>query len=97
MRSETRRTIVLSCTQKRRHLQEKRIDDNWNVDVNRSVSDPWKRIHEVHSISKKKKTKGYVWSGERLTKNQATCRPDNLWPEVWLSMSKAVREGEKHQ
>ena len=24
----------------------------------------------------------YIWSGERLTKRQATSRPDHLWPEL---------------
>ena len=30
---------------------------------------------------------GYMWSGEILSKRQATSRPDQLWPEFW-------REGE---
>ena len=33
-------------------LQERRIDDYWNVDANRSLSDSWKRIHKVHSIER---------------------------------------------
>ena len=34
-------------------LQEKRVDDNWNVDTNRSLSDFFERIHEVHIVEKK--------------------------------------------
>ena len=30
---------------------------------------------------------GYMWSGERLTKRQATSRPDHLWPELWRGMA----------
>ena len=30
-------------------LQEGRIDDHWNVDVDRNLSDSWDRIHEVHT------------------------------------------------
>ena len=26
--------------------------------------------------------------GERLTKRQATSRPDHLWPELWIGMWK---------
>ena len=35
---------------------------------------------------------GYTWSRERLTENQASSRPDCLWPEIWSSMSKAARQ-----
>ena len=41
-------------------LQEEPIDDCWNVDSNRCLSDSW------------------------------TSRPENLWPEVWSTMGKAV-------
>ena len=33
--------------------------------------------------------------GGRLTKVQATCRPDYLWSEVWLSMSKSSQQKER--
>ena len=33
----------------------------------------------------------YIWSGERLTKRQATSRPDHLWPELWKSMGKHTK------
>ena len=35
---------------------------------------------------------GYMWSGERLRKVQATTRPDDLWPEIWSNMSKAAQK-----
>ena len=40
---------------------------------------------------------GYMWSGERLTKRQATSRPDHLWPKLWRGMSKNARLREKHK
>ena len=36
-----------------------------------------------------------MWSAERLTKIQATTRPDFLWPEIWIGISKAVKKQEK--
>ena len=47
-------------------LQEKRIDDYWNVDANRSLSDSWKGFTKF-TLIKEKPPKGYMWSGERLT------------------------------
>ena len=40
---------------------------------------------------------GYVWSGGRLTKGQATSRLDHLWPEFWRGMSKNAKLREKHK
>ena len=34
-----------------------------------------------------------VW--ERLTKIQATSRPENVWPEVWTKFGKAAQKREK--
>ena len=36
-----------------------------------------------------------MWSGERLTKRQATSRPDHLWPEILQDMPKNSRQQEK--
>ena len=54
------------------------------------------RIHEVHIIIWKTST-GYMWSRRRLTKTQATTRPDNLWPDVWSTMGNAAKKKDKHQ
>ena len=40
-------------------LQEKRIDDYWNVDSNRSLSDSWKGFTKF-TLLKEKPPKGYV-------------------------------------
>ena len=37
---------------------------------------------------------GYMWSGERLTKRQATSRPDHLWPQLWTKLAE-LREKQK--
>ena len=35
-----------------------------------------------------------MWSGARLTKPQATSRPDHLWPELWTKLGRCKAEGE---
>ena len=40
------------------------------------------RFHTIYFIGKKPPDRD-MWSGERLTKRQATSRPDHLWPEIW--------------
>ena len=43
-------------------LQEKRVDDHWNVDANRSLSDSWKGFTKF-TLLKEKSPKVYMWSG----------------------------------
>ena len=38
-----------------------------------------------------------LWSGERLTKRQATSRQDHLWPELWRGMARNAKLREKHK
>ena len=78
-----------------RHAR-KRVDDKRNVDLDRSLSDSWKEFTKF-TLLKEKTPKGYMWSGERLTKIQATTRPENLWPEVWSKMGKAAQKKEKQE
>ena len=59
--------------------QEKRIDDHWNVDSNKHLSDSW-RGFTMFTFLKVKPPKGYMWSGVRLTKIQTTARENHLWP-----------------
>ena len=54
-------------------MQESRIDDYWNIDGSRDCEKP---------------PDGYTWSGEGLTKRQATSRPDHSWPELWRGIGK---------
>ena len=52
-------------------MQEKRIDDYWNVDPNRTLSDSWKGFTKFTFV-KEKLPKGYAWSGRRLTTNSSS-------------------------
>ena len=48
-------------------LQEKRIDDYWNVDSSKHLSDSLRGFTKF-TLLKEKPPKGYVWSEGRLTK-----------------------------
>ena len=61
--------------------QERRIDDYWNVDSSRHLSNSWKE----------KPPTGYMWSRRKLAKIQRTTRPDHVWPEVWTKIGKAAQ------
>ena len=67
--------------------QEKRIDDYWNIDGSRNLSDPWTGFTQF-TLLDDKAPDGHTWSGGRLTRKQLTSRPDHLWPELWKSMGK---------
>ena len=49
-------------------LQEKRIDDYWNVDSNRHLSHTWRGFTKF-TLLKEKPPKGYMWSGKETDKN----------------------------
>ena len=76
--------------------QEKRIDDYWNIDENRSLSDSWTGFTKF-TLLKETPPKGYLWSGGRLTKIQTTTRPDHFWPEAWTRIGKAAERKEKQE
>ena len=77
-------------------LQEKRINDYFDVDVDRTLSDTWKGFTKF-TFMKEKLPPGYKWSRRRLTKIQATTRSDYLWPEIWIGMSKAAKKKDKQE
>ena len=76
--------------------QERRIDDNWNIDGSRDLSDPWTGFTQF-ALLEEKPPNGYMWSGERLTRKQVTSRPDHLWPELWEKMGKNAKLKEKQK
>ena len=74
-------------------MQERRIDDYWKIDGSRDLSDSWTGFTEFTQLEEKPPN-GYLWSGRRLTKRQATSRPDHLWPELWTKWKKCQAERE---
>ena len=77
-------------------MQEKRFKEYWNVDGDRTLSDSWTRFTKF-TLLNEELLPGYVWSGERLTKIQATTRLVSLRPEIWFGMSKAPEKHEKQE
>ena len=53
--------------------QEKRIDDYWNIDGSRDLSDPWTCFTQF-TLLEEKPPDGYMWSGWRLTRKQLTSK-----------------------
>ena len=49
--------------------QEKRIDEYWNIDGCRDLSDPWTGVTQF-TLLEEKAPDGYMWSGWRLTRKQ---------------------------
>ena len=76
--------------------QERRIDDYWNIDGSRDLSDSWTSFTQF-TLLEEKPPDGYMWSGRRLTKRQATFRPDHLWPELWRGLARNALLREKHK
>ena len=76
--------------------QEKRIDDYWNIDGSRDLSDPWTGFTQF-TLLQEKPPDGYMWSGVRLTRKQRASRPDPLWPELWKSRGKHAKLKEKQK
>ena len=76
--------------------QEKRIDDYWNVDGSRDLSDPWTGFAQFTPVEEKAPD-GYTCPGRRLTRKQHTSRPDHLWSEIWKTMGENAKLKEKHK
>ena len=77
-------------------MQESRIDGYWNIDGSRDLSDSW-TVFTQFTLLNEKPPKGFLWSGDRLTRKQLTSGPDHLWPELWRGLSKNAKLREKHK
>ena len=77
-------------------MQESRIDDYWNIDGSRDLSDSWTSFTQF-TVLDEKLPDGNMWSGERLTKRQATSRPDHLWPELWIKLERNAKLKERQK
>ena len=76
--------------------QEKRIDDYWNIDESRDLSDSWTGFTQF-TLLEEKLPDGYMWSGERLSRKQLTSRPDHLWPELWTKLGRNAKLKERQK
>ena len=75
---------------------EKHIEDYWNVDGERELSDAWTGFTRF-VLLKERPPEGYNWCGERLTIKQTTSRPDGIWPDMWKHMSDESKKTAKQR
>ena len=72
------------------------VDDYWNVDGERELSDAWTGFTRFILLNERPPD-GNVWSGERLTRKQTTSRLDDVWPDLWKHMSDAAKKKAKQK
>ena len=72
--------------------QEKRIDDYWNIDGSRDLSDPWTGFTQF-TLLEEKPPDGYMWSGREINEKQLTSRPDHLMARA-LEINGKARQAE---
>ena len=75
---------------------EKHIKDYWNMDGEKESSGVWTGFTRFILLNEGPPD-GYTWSGERLTRKQTTCRPNNVWPDMWTHMSDAAKKKAKRR
>ena len=72
------------------------IEDYWNVDGEKELSDAWTRFTRLILLNERP-LQGYTWSGERLTRKQNTSRLGDIWPDMWTKMSDAAKKKAKQK
>ena len=77
-------------------LLEKHIEDYWNVDEDRELSDAWTGFTRFILLNERP-PEGCTWSGWRLTRKQKTSRLDDVWPDLWKHMSDAANSKAKRK
>ena len=70
-------------------MSEKNIEDYWNVDGDRELSDTWTCFTRFTVLSEKPPD-GYTWSSWRLTRNKRPQGPTNYGPEMWKHVSACI-------
>ena len=83
-------THIIGC------ILRENIDDHWNVDGEKELSDAWTGFTRFILLSERPPY-GNTWSEERLTMKQTTSRPDNVWPDMWKRMSDAAKRKAKQK
>ena len=75
-------------------MHEKRNDDYWNVDSNRSLSDSWKGFTKF-TLLKEKSPKGYMRSG-RECPDVWIRLPRHKWTKTWANIEDYVALPERN-
>ena len=76
--------------------QERRIDDYWNVDGSRDLSDSWTGFTQFILLGEKPPD-GKMWSRRRPPRKQLTSRPEHLWPEFWTKLGRNAQLKERQK
>ena len=76
-------------------LQEKRIDDNWNVDSNRHLSESCRGFTKCTPLKEETSKRIYVVRGE-MDINSIDYQIKS-WTEVWTKIGKAAQKREKQE
>ena len=77
-------------------LLEKHIDDYWNVDGERELSDARTGFTRFILLNERPPD-GFSWSWRRRLRKQTTSRPDKAWPDMWKHMSVAAKSKAKQK
>ena len=77
-------------------MQERRIDDYWNIDGSRDLSDSCTGFIQFTLLEEKPPT-GYMWSGERLTRQQSTIQARSPMARAMGEMGKERLADNKHK
>ena len=75
-------------------MEEKKIDDCWNVESCKPLSDSWRGFTKFTLLKEKHPKKKTCGPGRKI---QTTTRPDYVWPEVWTKIGKAAQNREKQE
>ena len=77
-------------------LLEEQIDDYWNVDGERKLTDAWTGCTRF-VLLKARPPEGFSWSGGTLTRKQKTFRPDDVWSDMLKFKSDAAKKKAKQR
>ena len=72
------------------------IDDYWNVDGERELSDAWTGFTRF-TLLNERPPDGSSWYWRKCTREETTSRPDNVWPDMWKHMSDAATSKAKQK
>ena len=72
--------------------QEKRIDDYWNIDVSRDLSDPWTGFTQF-TLLEEKAPDGYMWSRGEIDEKTACMQARSLMART-LEINGKARQAE---
>ena len=75
-------------------LLEKHIEDYWNVDGEKELSDVWTGFTGFILL---RKTGRIYKVREETYKKQKTSRPDDIWPDMWKHMSDTAKKKAKQK